>query len=104
MIDKMYVEVYQHKELKNTWKNQQDITMQLLSYFFRNKKGKYNDFNIRIKDRGDDVIITINSWLYNCSNEKEVTTLKFYNIPMNYGWIDTYKINKLIENELQEVK
>lgn len=103
MNDKMYVEVYQDDELKNKWINQQDITMQLLSYFFKEKKSKkYNNFNIRIKDNGDDAIITIKTWFYNCDNKKYVTTLKFYNIPMKYGWLDTFKINQLINDEVKE--
>ena len=103
MNDKMYVEVYQDNELKNTWKNQQDITMQLLNYFFKEKKSKkYNNFNIRIKDNGDDAIITIKTWFYNCNDEKSTTILKFYNIPMKYGWLDTFKINQLINEEVKE--
>lgn len=101
---KMYVEVYQDGQLKNTWNNQQDITMQLLSYFFRNKNGKNNNFTIKIKDNGEDAKITITTWFYNCKNEKEKTILNFYNVPMNYGWIDTYKINKLIEEEIKEMQ
>lgn len=101
---KMYVDVYQEKKLVNTWNNQQDIIMQLLSYLFRNKKSVYNNFKIKIKDNGDDAIITIDTWFINCNSEKSITTLKFYNIPMKYGWIDTFSINKLLEDEIRMVK
>lgn len=101
MINKMYVEIFQDGKLKNTWYNQQDITMQLLSYFFQEKKSKNKNFSIRIKDRGNDAIITIATWFYNYKNEQEKTILKFYNIPMNYGFIDTYKINQLIDAEIK---
>lgn len=99
-MNKMYVEVYQNNEIKNTWKNQQDITMQLLSYFFRYKHGKYNNFKIRVNEKEKESKIIIDTWFYNYKNEKEITKLIFYNVPIKYGWIDTYEINKLIENEI----
>ena len=103
MNKKMYVEVFQDGSLKNTWNNQQDITMQLLSYFFKEKKSKkYNIFSIKIYDREEDSIIVIKTWFYNYENKKEITTLKFYNIPIKTGWLDTYKINQLINDEIKQ--
>lgn len=104
-MEKMYVEVYQNGEIKNTWKNQQDITMQLLSYFFKDRKSKkYNNFNIKIYDKEEKSIIVIKTWFYNYENKQEITTLKFYNIPIKYGWLDTYTINQLINAEIKEEK
>lgn len=103
-MKKMFVEVYQENTLKNTWTNQQDITMQLLSYFFKEKKSKkYNNFSIKIYDKEEDSMIVIKTWFYNYENKKEITTLKFYNIPIKMGWLDTYTINKLIDDEIKEV-
>lgn len=103
-MKKMFVEVYQENTLKNTWTNQQDITMQLLSYFFKEKKSKkYNNFSIKIYDKEEESIIIIKTWFFNYENKKEITTLKFYNIPIKYGWLDTYTINKLIDDEIKEV-
>lgn len=102
-MNKMYVEVFQDNELKNTWNNQQDITMQLLGYFFKHKKTpKTNNFTIKIKDNGENATIIIKTWFYDCENKQQITTMKFYNVPMHYGWLDTYKINKLIEKEIKK--
>lgn len=106
-MEKMFVEVYQNGKCVNIWNSQKMIVENLLFHFFTDKtvKGK----NIKIKklkinnynERNDEStgIIEIDTWFYDCNNEKATTTYLFNNIPLKYGMLDTCRLNKLLEND-----
>lgn len=105
MSSKMFVEVYQNGECVNVWNNQKMIVENLLFYFFTDKTIKNKNFKIKklkinnINQSNDESlgIIEIDSWYYNCDNEKATTTMIFNNIPIKYGMLDTYRLNKLLK-------
>lgn len=103
----MFVEVYQNGECVNVWNSQAMIIENLLFYFFTDKTVKNKDFKIKklkinhLNQSNDESlgIVEIDSWFYNCDNEKAITTYVFNNIPIKYGLLDTYRLNQLIEEE-----
>ena len=105
MKNKMFVEVYQHGKFVNTWNNQAMIVENLLFYFFTDRTVKNKNFKIKklkinnVNQSNDESlgIIEVDSWYYNCDNEKEITTFVFNNIPIKYGMLDTYRLDKLLK-------
>lgn len=112
MKNKMFVEVYQDEKCVNVWKSQSTIVENLLFYFFTDKTVKNKNFKIKklkinnLNQSNDESsgIIEIDSWFYNCDNEKEITTMIFNNIPVKYGVLDTYRLNQLLEEEYKNRK
>lgn len=107
MKNKMFAEVYQDGECVNVWNSQAMIIENLLFYFFTDKTVKNKNFKIKklkvnnLNQSNDESlgIIEIDSWFYNCDNEKVITSMVFNNIPIKYGLLDTYRLNQLIEEE-----
>ena len=112
MRSKMFVEVYQNGECVNVWNSQASIVENLLFYFFTDKTVKNKNFKIKklkisnFNHSNDESlgIIEIDTWYYNCDNEKEITTMVFNNIPLKYGMLDTYRLNQLLEEEYKNEK
>ena len=112
MRNNMFVEVYQNKECVKVWNSQAMIVENLLFYFFTDKTVKNNNFKIKklkisnFNHSNDESlgIIEIDTWYYNCDNEKEITTMIFNNIPLKYGMLDTYRLNQLLEEEYKNEK
>lgn len=106
-MERMFVEVYQKGKCVNVWNNQAIIVENLLFYFFTDKTVKNKNFKIKnlkisnIKQTNDEStgIIEIDTWFYDCNNEKATTTYIFNNIPLKYGVLDTWRLNKLLEND-----
>ena len=112
MRNKMFVEVYQNGECVNVWNSQASIVENLLFYFFTDKTVNNNNFKIKklkisnFNQSNDESsgIIEIDTWFYNCDNEKEITTMIFNNIPLKYGMLDTWKLYQLLEEEYKNEK
>ena len=112
MSKKLFVEVYQNGECVNVWKGQSLIIENLLFYFFTDKTVKNKNFKIKklkinnINQNNDESlgIIEIDTWFYNCDNEKAITTMIFNNIPLKYGMLDTWKLHQLLEEEYKNKK
>lgn len=112
MENKMFVEVYQNKKCVNVWNSQASIVENLLFYFFTDNTVKNKNFKIKklkisnVNHSNDESlgIIEIDTWYYNYDNEKEITTLIFNNIPLKYGMLDTYRLDKLLKEESKNEK
>lgn len=112
MSNKMFVEVYQNGKCINVWNSQASIVEILLFYFFTDKTVKNKNFKIKklkisnFNQSNDEClgIIEIDTWHYNYNNEKAITTMVFNNIPLKYGMLDTYRLNKLLEEESKNEK
>lgn len=112
MKNKLFVEVYQNGECVNVWKGQSLIVENLLFYFFTDKTINNKNFKIKklkisnFNQSNDESLgtIEIDTWYYNCDNEKEITTIIFNNIPLKYGMLDTWKLHQLLEEEYKNKK
>lgn len=112
MKNKIFVEVYQNGKCVNVWNSQLTIVEILLFYFFTDKTVKNKNFKIKklkinnFNHSNDESlgIIEIDTWHYNYNNEKAITTLVFNNIPLKYGMLDTYRLDKLLKEESKNEK
>ena len=112
MSNKMFVEVYQNGKCVNVWNSQASIVENLLFYFFTDKTVKNKNFKIKklkisnFNQSNDESlgIIEIDTWFYNCDNEKAITTMIFNNIPLKYGMLDTWRLHQLLEEEYKNEK
>lgn len=108
----MFAEVYQNGKCVNVWNSQSTIVENLLFYFFTDKTVKNKNFKIKklkisnVNQSNDESlgIVEIDTWFYNCDNEKAITTLIFNNIPLKYGMLDTYRLHQLLEEESKNEK
>lgn len=104
----LIVGVYQNKDdeynainktvLKNIWKDEKTNIIQLLGFLYRKAILKSN---IRISysyNYNDVQEITISESFTNYDGSITKTKYVFYNVPTNMSYLDTFKIEKIIES------
>lgn len=102
---KMVVKVYQDretgkKELTNTWEDQTNILLQLTAFLYRKTIQKSN-IKITYKyDYSDYQTIIVKESYTNYDNTITNTWFEFENIPTSMGYLDIYKIEKMLESEV----
>lgn len=103
---KMIVKVYQDretgkKELTNTWEDQTTILLQLTAFLYRKTVLKSRNIRISYKYNYSDTQIIIFKESYkNYDNTITNTWFEFENIPTSMGYLDIYKIEKMLKSEV----
>ena len=93
MKNQIKVEVYQNKELVNTWENHEQNVKQLTAFLWR--KTILKSRNLRIKfsyNYSDTQTITFVEKYENYDGTITTTEFKFLNVPTNLGYLDIYNI------------
>lgn len=93
------VGVYQDKELVNIWKDEKTNILHLMSDLYNKQFLKNNNTKITNKYNYSDVQeIKVIEKRYNY--DEPITTFEYiyFNIPTKCGYIDTLKINEVLNN------
>ena len=104
--EKMIVKVYQDretgkKELTNTWEDQASILLQLTAFLYRKTIQKSSNLKITYKyNYSDKQTIIVKESYVNYDNTVTNTWFEFENIPTSMGYLDIYKIEKMLESEV----
>lgn len=104
---KMIVKVYQDretgkKELTNTWEDQTNILLQLTAFLYRKTVLKSKNIRISYKYNYSDTQTIIFKESYeNYDHTITHTWFEFENIPTSMGYLDIYKIEKILKSEVK---
>ena len=93
MKNQIKVEVYQNKELVNTWEDHNQNVKQLTAFLWR--KTILKSSNLRIKysyNYNDTQTITFVEKYENYDGTITTTEYKFLNVPTNLGYLDINNI------------
>lgn len=93
MKNQIKVEVYQNKELVNTWDDHNQNVKQLTAFLWR--KAVLKSSNLRIKysyNYSDTQTISFIEKYENYDKTITTTEYKFLNVPTNLGYLDIYNI------------
>lgn len=97
---KIVVEVRQQNKLTNVWEDEKNNIMQLLGFLYTKTilKGISNSIRYSYNYSDKQTIKVINKY-ENYDGSITKTEYIFYNIPTNLGYLDTYKLLEVLNNE-----
>lgn len=97
---KIVVEVRQNNKLVNVWGHEQNNIMHLLGFLYTKTILKGNDTIKYQYNYSDKQTIKIINKYTNFDNTITKTEYIFYNIPTNMGFLDVYKLEKEVLNNV----
>lgn len=93
MKNQIRVEVYQNKELVNTWEDHEQNVKQLTAFLWRKAVMKSSKLRIKHSYNYTDIqTITFIEKYENYDGTITTTEFKFLNVPTNLGYLDIYNI------------
>ena len=97
---KIVVEVIQNNKSVNYWNDKKNNIIQLLGVLYQKTILKSDSFKIKYSYNYNDLqtITFINTYI-NYDNSKTITKYIFYNIPTKIAYLDTFKINEVLNDE-----
>lgn len=96
---KIVVEVIQNGKISNYWLDEKTNIIQLLGFLYNKTVIKANYKMHYSYNYSDKQTITFSNSYDNFDSTKTITKYKFYNVPSNLGYLDTYKLSKILEVE-----
>lgn len=97
---KIVVEVRQDKKLVNIWEDEKGNIAQLMGFLYTKTILKSSNYSIRYSyNYSDKQTIKVINKYENYDGSITKTEYIFYNIPTNLGYLDIFKLNKVLNNE-----